>query len=62
MGRRTPAINISRERVRQIQMSALGEMRRILFAKGYRAEDFFDIWKGTNNVSNRKRSGNGSKG
>ena len=34
---------ISRERARQIQMSGLGEMRRILFAKGYSAEDFFDV-------------------
>lgn len=62
MGRRTPATNISRERVRQIQMSALGEMRRILFARGYKTEDFFDTWEGTNNVRNRKRSGSGSKG
>jgi DNA-directed RNA polymerase sigma subunit (sigma70/sigma32) len=36
---------ISRERVRQIQARALGKLRRALFAKGYRAEDFFDVFK-----------------
>jgi DNA-directed RNA polymerase sigma subunit (sigma70/sigma32) len=33
---------ISRERVRQIQARALGKLRRALFERGYRAEDFFD--------------------
>lgn len=33
---------ISRERVRQIQARALGKLRRLLYEKGYRAEDFFD--------------------
>jgi DNA-directed RNA polymerase sigma subunit (sigma70/sigma32) len=38
----TEVDRISRERVRQIQARALGKLRRALFAKGYRAEDFFD--------------------
>jgi DNA-directed RNA polymerase sigma subunit (sigma70/sigma32) len=33
---------ISRERVRQIQARALGKLRRLLFERGYRSEDFFD--------------------
>ena len=33
---------ISRERVRQIQSHALGKLRRLMFERGYRFEDFFD--------------------
>jgi len=33
---------ISRERVRQIQSHALGKLRRMKYAKGYKFEDFFD--------------------
>jgi len=33
---------ISRERVRQIQARALGKLRRLMFERGYKAEDFFD--------------------
>ena len=36
---------ISRERVRQIQERAIGKLRRQLYALGYKAEDFFDVWK-----------------
>jgi DNA-directed RNA polymerase sigma subunit (sigma70/sigma32) len=36
---------ISKERVRQIQDRALGKLRRLLYARGYRAEDFFDVAK-----------------
>ena len=37
---------ISRERVRQIQHTAMAKMRRILLARGYKFEDFFDDAKG----------------
>lgn len=37
--------SISRERVRQIQEHAVGKLRRLMNAKGYKAEDFFDVWK-----------------
>jgi len=33
---------ISRERIRQIQERALGKLRRAMYAKGYKFEDFFD--------------------
>jgi DNA-directed RNA polymerase sigma subunit (sigma70/sigma32) len=36
---------ISKERVRQIQERALGKLRRLMFERGYRAEDFFDTTK-----------------
>ena len=36
---------ISRERVRQIQEHALGKLRKLMYAKGYKAEDFFDTTK-----------------
>ena len=36
---------LSRERVRQIQKRALGKARRRLLALGYRAEDFFEVFK-----------------
>jgi DNA-directed RNA polymerase sigma subunit (sigma70/sigma32) len=34
--------SISRERVRQIQTHALGKLRRLMFERGYKFEDFFD--------------------
>ena len=40
---------ISKERVRQIESRALGKLRKLLYARGYRTEDFFDVFKrGTN--------------
>jgi DNA-directed RNA polymerase sigma subunit (sigma70/sigma32) len=33
---------ISRERVRQIQSHALGKLRRLMYERGYKFEDFFD--------------------
>jgi hypothetical protein len=33
---------VSRERVRQIQEHALGKLRKLMYAKGYKFEDFFD--------------------
>ena len=33
---------ISRERIRQIQEHALGKLRKLMYAKGYKFEDFFD--------------------
>jgi DNA-directed RNA polymerase sigma subunit (sigma70/sigma32) len=33
---------VSRERVRQIQNHALGKLRKLMYAKGYKFEDFFD--------------------
>ena len=43
--RLTEDSKISRERVRQIQERAIGKLRRELYALGYKAEDFFDVWK-----------------
>jgi DNA-directed RNA polymerase sigma subunit (sigma70/sigma32) len=40
--RLTEESKISRERVRQIQERALGKLRKLMYAKGYKAEDFFD--------------------
>lgn len=34
-------LGTSRERVRQIEASALGKLRRLLFAQGYNADDLF---------------------
>jgi len=34
--------SISRERVRQIQTRAIGKLRRLMFERGYKFEDFFD--------------------
>ena len=34
-------LGTSRERVRQIEARALGKLRRILLAKGYKPEDLF---------------------
>ena len=33
---------ITRERVRQIQYHAIGKLRKLMYAKGYKFEDFFD--------------------
>jgi hypothetical protein len=33
---------LSRERVRQIQERALGKLRKLMYAKGYKFEDFFN--------------------
>jgi len=33
---------VSRERIRQIQERALGKLRKLMYAKGYKFEDFFD--------------------
>lgn len=47
----TEVDRISRERVRQIEARALGKLRRLMYTKGYKAEDFFDVFnKGANNV------------
>lgn len=40
---------ISKERVRQIESRALGKLRRLLYARGYRSEDFFDVFTGRTN-------------
>jgi hypothetical protein len=37
----TEVDRISKERVRQIQERALGKLRRLMFERGYKAEDFF---------------------
>jgi DNA-directed RNA polymerase sigma subunit (sigma70/sigma32) len=36
---------LSKERVRQIQERALGKLRRLMFERGYKADDFFDTTK-----------------
>ena len=42
---------VSRESIRQVQKNALRKARRILAKRGYRVEDFFDVWtRRTNNV------------
>ena len=42
---------VSRERIRQIQERAIGKLRKVMYAKGYKFEDFFDMWtRRTNNV------------
>jgi hypothetical protein len=42
---------VSRESIRQMQKNALRKARRILARRGYKAEDFFDMWiRRTNNV------------
>ena len=33
---------VSRERIRQIQTRAIGKLRRLMFERGYKFEDFFD--------------------
>lgn len=43
--RLTEDSKISRERVRQIQVRALGKLRKRMYALGYKAEDFFDVLK-----------------
>lgn len=42
---------VSRESIRQVQKNAMRKARRFLTKRGYKAEDFFDMWKrGANNV------------
>jgi DNA-directed RNA polymerase sigma subunit (sigma70/sigma32) len=36
---------VSREAIRQRQKNALRKARRILRDKGFKAEDFFDLWR-----------------
>jgi DNA-directed RNA polymerase sigma subunit (sigma70/sigma32) len=43
--RLTEESKLTRERVRQIQERALGKLRRLMFERGYKAEDFFDTTK-----------------
>jgi hypothetical protein len=38
----TKDITLSRERVRQIQSHALGKLRKLMFERGYKFEDFFE--------------------
>jgi DNA-directed RNA polymerase sigma subunit (sigma70/sigma32) len=33
---------ITRERVRQIQARAIGKLRKLMYERGYKFEDFFD--------------------
>jgi DNA-directed RNA polymerase sigma subunit (sigma70/sigma32) len=33
---------ITRERVRQIQSHAIGKLRKLMYERGYKFEDFFD--------------------
>lgn len=40
-------MGITRERVRQIEQTALGKVRRELYKRGMRAEDFFTILRYT---------------
>ena len=43
---------VSREAIRQVQKNAMRKARRLLAKRGYKAEDFFDMWvRRTNNVS-----------
>jgi len=42
---------VSREAIRQVQKNALRKARRLLAKRGYKAEDFFDMWiRRSNNV------------
>jgi len=51
MARGVKGSGVSRESVRQMQKNALRRARRLLAKRGYKAEDFFDMWKRrTNNV------------
>jgi DNA-directed RNA polymerase sigma subunit (sigma70/sigma32) len=51
MARGVKGSGVSRESVRQMQKNALRRARRLLIKRGYKAEDFFDIWmRRTNNV------------
>jgi DNA-directed RNA polymerase sigma subunit (sigma70/sigma32) len=51
MARGVKGSGVSRESVRQMQKNALRRARRILIKRGFKAEDFFDIWtRRTNNV------------
>jgi DNA-directed RNA polymerase sigma subunit (sigma70/sigma32) len=51
MARGVKGSGVSRESIRQMQKNALRKARRILAKRGYKAEDFFDMWtRRTNNV------------
>ena len=51
MARGVKGSMVSREAVRQVQKNALRRARRLLAKRGYKAEDFFDVWtRRTNNV------------
>ncbi len=42
---------VSREAIRQVQKNAMRKARRLLAKRGYKAEDFFDMWiRRSNNV------------
>ena len=40
--KRIPKDTVSKERIRQIQARAIGKLRRLMFERGYKFEDFFD--------------------
>jgi DNA-directed RNA polymerase sigma subunit (sigma70/sigma32) len=40
--KRTKRETVSRERVRQIQSHALGKLRKLMYERGYKFEDFFE--------------------
>jgi ribosome biogenesis protein Nip4 len=53
MARGVKGSEVSREAVRQAQKNALRRARRLLNKRGYKAEDFFEVWstkRRTNNV------------
>ena len=52
MARGGKGSGVSRESIRQMQKNALRRARRLLAKRGYKAEDFFDVWttRRTNNV------------
>jgi DNA-directed RNA polymerase sigma subunit (sigma70/sigma32) len=52
MARSAKGSGVSRESIRQMQKNALRKARRLLAKRGYKAEDFFDVWttRRTNNV------------
>lgn len=41
---------VSREAIRQQQKNSLRKLRRLMEQRGYKAEDFFDTTRKTNNV------------
>ncbi len=41
------ALNVTRERVRQIETMALRKLRLQLSRRGLTAEDFFEVWQRT---------------
>ena len=51
MARSAKGNGVSRESIRQTQKNALRKARRLLTKRGFKAEDFFDMWtRRTNNV------------